>query len=84
MYEYTEGKPRFLESRTVEISETGKHQWMKALDVIRDCDVVIAVQAGLKGKLGIEDAGIKFVADEGPIEEVLDRWIRHTEFMKSL
>ncbi|MBE2899844.1 FeMo cofactor biosynthesis protein [Methanothermobacter thermautotrophicus] len=84
VYEYTEGEPRFLESRTVDISETGKHQWMKALDAIRDCDVVIAVQAGLKGKIGIEDAGIKFVADEGPVEEVLDRWIRHTEFMKSL
>jgi len=84
VYEYSGGKPRFLERRTVEISEPGKHQWMKALDAIRDCDVVIAVQAGLRGKVGIEDAGIKFVADEGPVEEVLERWIRHTEFMKSV
>jgi len=84
VYDYSKGKLRFLESRTVDISETGKHQWMKALDAIRDCDVVIAVQAGLKGKFGIEDAGIKFVADEGPVEEVLDRWIRHAEFMGSL
>ena len=29
-----------------------------------------------------EDANIKLVMDEGPVDEVLERYINHVEFMK--
>ncbi|MGB9838021.1 NifB/NifX family molybdenum-iron cluster-binding protein [Methanothermobacter sp.] len=83
IYEYSDGKMEFVEERKVDIAEGDKHQWRKVLDSITDCDVIIAVQAGLKGKIGIEEAGLKFVADEGPVDEVLERWVRHFEFMSS-
>jgi len=55
---------------------------MKTLDAVKDCDVIIAVQAGLRAKFALEEAGLKFVADEGPIEDVIRRYIRHYKFMK--
>jgi len=73
----------FVEKRTVEIEEGEKHQWMKTLDAIRDCDVVICVQTGFKSKFGIEKAGLKLVEDEGPLDEVLNRYIEHYKFMKA-
>jgi len=73
----------FLERRTVEIEEGERHQWMKTLDAIRDCDVVICVQAGFKSKFGIEEAGLKLVEDEGPLDEVINRYIEHYKFMKA-
>jgi len=38
--------------------------------------------AGLRAKFALEEAGLKFVADEGPIEDVIRRYIRHYKFMK--
>jgi hypothetical protein len=43
---------------------------------------LIAVQYGFKSKIKAEDAGIKLVMDEGPIDEVLERYINHVEFMR--
>ena len=74
---------RFIEKRAVEIKSGEKHQWMKTLDIIQDSDVVICVQAGMKSKFGIEEADIKLVEDEGPIDEVLNRYIDHYKFMKA-
>ena len=73
----------FVERRTVEIEEGERHQWMKTLSSIEDCDIVICVQAGFKSKFGIEEAGIKVVEDEGPLDEVLNRYIDHYKFMKT-
>jgi len=73
----------FVEKRTVEIELGEKHQWMKTLDTIRDCDLVICVQAGFKSKFGIEEAGLKLVEDEGPLDEVLNNYIEHYKFMKA-
>jgi len=73
----------FIEKRTVEIEPDEKHQWMKTLEVINDCDIVICVQAGMKSKFGIKEADIKLLEDEGPIDEVLDRYIDHYKFMKA-
>jgi predicted Fe-Mo cluster-binding NifX family protein len=82
IYEFNEEKAVFIERRSVSITEGEKHQWKKPLDIIEDCDVVICVQAGMNGKFGLEQKGIKLVEDEGTVEEVLDRYIKHYNFMK--
>ena len=73
----------FVEVRDVEIAEDSKHHGGKVLKACSDCDVLIAVQYGFKSKIKAEDAGIKLVMDEGPIDEVLKRYIDHVNFMKS-
>lgn len=72
----------FVESRDVEISPDSKHQGGKVIKVCEDCDVLICVQYGFKSKIKAEDAGIKLVMDEGPIDEVLQKYIDHVEFMR--
>jgi len=83
IFDFNGENEKFLEKRTVELVEDEKHQWMKTLKTIEDCDVVICVQAGFKSKFGIEESGIKLVEDDGPVEEVLKRYIDHYKFMKS-
>ncbi len=73
----------FVEKRTVEFVPGQKHQWMKTLNTLSDCDVVICVQAGFKSKFGIEESGLKLVEDEGPIDEVINRYIEHYKFMRN-
>lgn len=73
----------FVEMRSVEIAEDSKHQGSKVLKACEDCDVLISVQFGFKSKIKAEDQGIKLVMDEGPIDEVLKRYIDHVEFMKN-
>lgn len=83
IFDFNGENEKFLEKRTVKLVEDEKHQWMKTLKTIEDCDVVICVQAGFKSKFGIEESGIKLVEDDGPVEEVLKRYIDHYKFMKS-
>ena len=73
----------FVEMRSVEIAQDSKHQGSKVLKACEDCDVLISVQFGFKSKIKAEDQGIKLVMDEGPIDEVLKRYIDHVEFMKN-
>ena len=82
IYEFDDGNMNFIEKRESPKIQGEKHQWQKSLDVIGDCEVVICVQAGLKGKFGIKNAGIKLVEDEGSIENVLERFVNHYNFMK--
>lgn len=81
IYDY-EDELRFVENRAVEIDPNSKHQGSKVLKTCEDCDVLIAVEYGFKSKIKAEDMGIKLVADEGPIDEVLKRYIDHYNFMK--
>lgn len=81
IYDY-EDELSFVESREVEISPDSKHQGGKVIKACEDCDVLICVQYGFKSKIRAEDAEIKLVMDEGPIDEVLKRYIDHVEFMK--
>ncbi|HHV75505.1 MAG TPA: FeMo cofactor biosynthesis protein [Thermoanaerobacterium sp.] len=83
IYEFDGEKAEMVDERKVNIDPAEKHQWMKTLDAVRDCDIVIAVQAGLKAKFGLEEASIRFVSDEGPIDDVIRRYIKHYKFMKS-
>ena len=71
----------FVEMREVEIAEDSKHQGGKVIKACEDCDVLIAVQYGFKSKIKAEDAGIRLVMDEGPIDEVIKRYLDHVEFM---
>ena len=71
----------FVEMREVDIAENSKHQGGKVIKACGDCNVLIAVQYGFKSQIKAEDAGIKLVMDEGPIEEVIKRYLDHVEFM---
>ncbi len=82
IYDYTDDLA-FVEKREIEIAEDAKHQGGKVIKTCKDCDVLICVQYGFKSKIKAEDAGIKLVMDEGPIDEVLKRYIDHVEFMKN-
>ncbi len=81
IYDY-EDELTFVEQRSVEIAEDSKHQGSKVLMTCQDCDVLISVQYGFKSKIKADDQGIKLVMDEGPIDEVLNRYIDHVNFMK--
>lgn len=78
-----EDEVNFVEMREVEIAEDAKHQGGKVIKICKDCDAIICVQYGFKSKIKAEDAGIKLVMDEGPISEVLKRYVDHVEFMKN-
>ncbi|WP_458456462.1 NifB/NifX family molybdenum-iron cluster-binding protein [Methanobrevibacter sp.] len=82
VYDYDD-EWNFVEKREVEISQDAKHQGGKVISACRDCDVLISVQFGFKSKIKAEDAGIKLVMDEGPIDEVLQRYADHYNFMKN-
>ena len=82
IYDY-DGELNFVEQRDIEIADDAKHQGGKVIKTSSDCDVLIAVQYGFKSKIKAEDAGIKLVMDEGPIDDVLKRYIDHVEFMKN-
>ena len=73
----------FVEKRDVKISEDAKHQGGKVIKASTDCDVLISVQYGFKSKIKADNQGIKLVMDEGPIDEVLKRYIDHVNFMKN-
>ena len=82
IYDFDGENFTFIGYRDSKKIEGEKHQWQKSLNVIGDCVVVISSQAGLKGKLGLKNAGIKLIEDEGPIKEVLERYAKHYKFMK--
>lgn len=82
IYDYDEDLT-FVEHRTVDIDPESKHQGSKVLKACEDCDVLIAVEYGFKSKIKAEDMGIKLVADEGHVDEVLKRYIDHYNFMKN-
>ena len=83
VYDYDD-ELTFVENRNLEIAEDSKHQGGKVIKACEDCDVLFCVQYGFTSKIKAEDANIKLVMDEGPIDEVLQRYIDHVEFMKSL
>jgi predicted Fe-Mo cluster-binding NifX family protein len=84
IYQWHGGEAEFIEYIKTSINPEEKHQWQEGLNLLRDCEVVIAVQAGMKAKYGIKKANLKLVEDEGTVEEVLERFIKHEKFMSSL
>lgn len=82
VYDYGD-ELEFVERREIEIADDAKHQGGKVIKTCSDCDVLICVQYGFKSKIKAEDAGIKLVMDEGPIDDVVKRYIDHVNFMKN-
>ena len=80
VYDYLDDL-KFVEVRNIDIVDDSKHQGSKVLNACQDCDVIIAVQYGFKSKIKAEDLNIKLVMDEGPVDEVLKRYIDHYNFM---
>lgn len=77
-------KPEYAEFLKTNINPGEKHQWQNNLSILGGCEVIIAAQAGMKAKYGIKKANLKFVEDEGTVEEVLENFIKHEKFMGNL
>ena len=83
IYDVVDDKFNFVETREVELDENAKHQGGDVIQKCSDCDVIIAEQYGFKSKIKAEDAGIKLVSDKGPVDEALQRYLDHYNFMNS-
>lgn len=81
VYEFDGEKMEFVEKRDSPKVLGEKHQWGKSLSVVEDCDTIICLQVGLRAKPGLKELGKTVVEDEGPVEEVLERFIKHQQFM---
>lgn len=84
IYQWDGEDPELVEYRKTNINPEEKHQWAEGLGKLGDCEVIIVAQAGMKAKYGIKQAGLKLVEDEGTVEEVLEHFIKHEEFMASI
>ena len=82
IYEFNGEEAVFHDSRESVKVAGEKHQWGKSLNVIRDCDVVICLQIGMSAKAGLKRNGKKIVEDEGSVEDLLNRFIKHEQFLK--
>ncbi|WP_299525492.1 NifB/NifX family molybdenum-iron cluster-binding protein [uncultured Methanobrevibacter sp.] len=83
IYDILDDESNFVETRNINIDKEAKHQGGEVINECSDCDVIIATQYGFKSKIKAEDAGIKLVGDEGPVEDVLQRYLAHYKFMNS-
>ena len=79
IYEYDHEGKTLLKHKNIKL-EDDRQIWVQACE---DCDVIISVKYGFKSKIKADDAKIKLVSDEGPIDEVLKRYIDHYNFMRS-
>jgi len=84
IYQWDGDEADFVEYIETNINPEEKHQWPKNLSILGDCEVIIVAQAGMKAKYGIKKANLKLVEDEGTLEEVLERFIKHEKFMGNL
>ena len=81
IYEFDGSKEEFLETRESPKELGEKHQWGKSLKVIKDCEVIICFQIGINAKPRLKKIGKTLVEDEGTVNEVLERYIKHYKFM---
>lgn len=84
IYEFNGEKMEFLGKRESPKVLGEKHQWGKSLKVIEDCDVIICLQVGFRARPGLKELGKTVVEDEGTVEEVLERFIKHRQFMENI
>lgn len=81
IYNFDGDHAKFLESRESPKEKGEKHQWGKSLKVIKDADTIICAQIGINAKPGLKKMGKTVIEDEGTVEEVLKRYIKHYQFM---
>ena len=60
------------------------HSPIPRLDQVISHLTVFIRNNGMKAKYGIKKANMKLVEDEGTVEEVLERFIKHERFMGNL
>lgn len=83
IYDVVDDEFVFVETRNIAIDNDAKHQGGDVIQRCSDCDVIISAQYGVRSKIKAEDAGIKLVIDEGPVNDVLQRYLDHYNFMNS-
>jgi predicted Fe-Mo cluster-binding NifX family protein len=83
IYEFKDDEIELSEIRETKKDPNQKHQWYESLEIVKDCEVVICCQIGMKAKFGLDNVGIKVIKDEGPIKDVLKRFITHYKFMQT-
>ncbi len=81
IYKFEGETEEFLEIRESPKEPGEKHQWGKSLNVIKDCEVIICFQIGINAKPRLKKMGKTIVEDEGTVDEVLERYIKHYKFM---
>lgn len=82
IYEFDGEEIELIDKRESKKVPGEKHQWGKSLKIVEDCDVVICLQIGITAKPGLKSEGKKVVEDEGPIEDVLKRFVAHEKFLR--
>lgn len=81
IYEFDGEDAKFIKTRESPKEPGEKHQWGKSLNVVKDSDVIICMQIGINAKPALKKMGKDVVKDEGTINEVLGRYIKHYQFM---
>lgn len=81
IYELINDQMNFIETRESLKVPNEKHQWSKSLKTTEDCDVIICLQIGLRAKPALKQLNKKVVEDDGPVGNVLQRFIEHVKFM---
>lgn len=49
--------------------------------MVEDADVIICIQIGINAKPALRKMGKTVVEDEGTVDEVLGRYVKHYQFM---
>jgi predicted Fe-Mo cluster-binding NifX family protein len=81
IYEFDGEEAKFIETRDSPKEPGEKHQWGKSLNVVEDVDVIICMQMGINAKPALRKMDKTVVEDEGTVDEVLGRYIKHYQFM---
>ncbi len=81
IYEFDGDNAEFIEARESPKKPGEKHQWGKSIEFIEDADIIICAQIGITAKPALKKMGKNVVEDDGTVEEVIGRYIKHYQFM---
>ena len=81
IYEFDGEDVEFQEKRESLKVPGEKHQWSKSFKIVDDCDVVICLQIGINAKPALKKMAKTVVEDEGTVDEVLERYVKHYRFI---
>jgi nitrogen fixation protein NifB len=74
IYGYEKGRIKLVEMRAAPPAGSGDQRWSEMADVLKDCQAVFTCQAGQAPVNALSDLGIKVIATEGLIEQVLTNY----------
>ena len=78
VYNYNENNSNIEYDNIIFSSKDHKpdsEEWEKSADSIKNCDIVICEKIGPKAKSEVEMMNIKVIEEEGPIEDILDKFV---------